>query len=782
MAGETVTLPETTVEGAAPAAPAETGPLFNPYAGGDFVAVRNRDGSFGAVQRQDLDAAVATGSKPASEVEWTRGRTGVLGDALAFGIGAGRGATFGASDAISIEGAKLIGGEKSAEEMRRALNLARQASPTATVTGDLVGSLAGMVAIPGSAGAGAARGASIGGRVLAAAPRLAAEGAIIGLGHQLSEDELGNHDLVAEQYISSAFKGAALGVIIGGALHGIGGAVGDRLGKYAGRSAEPAAGAAEAAEGGLLKRLGTKAADEAEVQAFKSTGAKLRDFQKLGATAEKQAEQAQRIGRKLLEEEIVTPLATQEKIAQRLVQKTKQVGEELGAMRATLDKATARPSMANIVQQFEERVLKPRLELPLGEAEAAKAAEYLGAMTTKGGESPTFATLFKFRKELDRLLDRGGEYARIPGGPAKVGAEALRDLRNIVEEEFTTAGERAAQELGGSFEGKYRLTKSLYADLITAQKIATKEAARANANQAISLTDVIAGGAGIASDGATGLLMGAANKVRRTFGNQIASHALDATARLMGIQRTTQSNTAAIEAGVKGFLSGARGGAVAPKEKVTAETARAVREAVRDPEAMVANIQERLGASGLSSAAPKVAQSIASTAMRAGSYLRDRTPKEPKPMGVSFIPQKPRPMSDSELAKYANAYEAVTDPMSVVEDLQRGQLDREKVTALKVVYPALYQQIRKEVIAQSIAMRPELSNQQQIALSILFDAPISAMMHPKVISSFQQTFAQGADPTQQAPGQASGQPAPTARGLGRLPPMASGFDKQEAPT
>lgn len=777
MADEVV-LPEVTVTGEAPTAPAPVAPgTFSPSAGWSAVS---DEGQVRLVKTTDLEQALASGSKPATEAEYFAAKGGAVGRLGSAAIGAARGATFGLSDLAAVEGSRLVGGDSEAEDTRRALNLARQANPTETLGGELVGSLAGMAILPGGGATGAVRGTSAfaraASRVGQAAPRLLLEGAGVGIAQQATEDLLGNHDRVAQQYVAAAFKGAALSLLIGGALNAGGGALMDRLGGYVGRAERAAA---EATEGGLLQRIGQKAADEAEMQAFKATGAKLRAFEQLGATAEAQSARAQRIGRRFLDDELLTPFTTQEKLAQRVKAKLAEVGGELGTMRKALDKAEARPAMSNIVRRFEDEILKPALELPLGEAEAQPAARFVADMVKKGGETPDFATLFKYRRALDLKLERGGEYARSALVPSKVGADSMRSLRAIIEDEFEAAAERAAAETGESFAAKYKLAKEAYSDYRTAQKILAKEIARGNANQAISLTDVISTVGGVAADGVTGLALGAANKIRRTFGNQIAAHALDQGARLAGIQRTVASVDESISKGVRGFLTG-EAKTLPARAAVTEETARAVREAVRDPDAMVQRIDAKLGDSGLNEAAPKVAQAVAATAMRAASYFRDRTPKEPPPSGLSFVPQPPRKMADSQLASFARAYEAVTDPMSIVEDLEAGRLDREKVTALKRVYPELYAQIRKEVIAQSLAIKPELTEQQQIQLSILFEAPISAMMQPKNIQAFQKTYAQGADPTQS--GQAGEQqPAQQVRGMSRVPNLASGFDQQEAP-
>lgn len=776
------TLPEVEVEGAAPPPlPQEPPPGFSFRIGGKSPVV-NPDGSVGLIDPKDEQAALEQGLRPATLAEFDRADQGTVGKVASAVIGAGRGVSFGLTDPLLIEGSRFIGGDREAEDTRQALNRAKNANPTESLGGEIAGSLAGMVLLPGSSGArGAvagesllARGAS---RFLAAAPRAALEGAGIAAGQQASEDALGGHEATAQKYVASIAGGAVFGGILGGALHAGGGLAADKARALYGRVT---ADLAEREGSPFMSWLRDKITAGAEDQAFKATGAKLKDFQKLGVTAEAQAEKAQRIGRRLLDEGIVTATASQATIAERLTAKVRQVGQELGALRSGLDKALERPSTETIANRIQAEVLAPLERLPGTQTEAAAVRNYALDFIEKAGERPSFETLHEFRRALgDKLNPK--LWAKIPGSAPPAAVE-LGKVHRILEEEFEQAGERAAKELGTDFGDKYRLAKAAYADLKTAQDIVTKEVARGGANRSISLTDTISGGAGLVAGGGLGGVAAAiGNKAVRTYGNQVAASVLDRASRLEMLQRASEHVNGQIASGVRGFLSGAGKGAGEKAPAVTAATVSAIREATRDPSALTARVGEMLGGKGLDEHAPKTAQAMASTVMRIAAYLRDKAPKDPTPTGVSFVAEKPRTPSATEIATFAEAVEAANNPMSVVDDLRRGRVSREKVEALKACYPLLYAQVQSEIASQGAELRPKLTQQQQIMMSVLFDVPVSAIMQPKNIRAFNQSFAQGADPNQS--GEAGGaQPMPGARGLNRKGSLASGFDQHEAPT
>lgn len=765
-----------TVEGsAAPPVPPPTAAPDGVQAftdpGSGLVAVTEKSGAVDFVRKEDAPKVFAEGARPATEGEYYAAKGGTLGTVASFGIGAGRGLSFGLSDPLEVGLAGAFGGEEGAEHMRRALRIAKEAHPGATFGGEVVGSLAPLLLGGGpAAGEGLAgsieRGAlglmgegaeqsalaRAAARFAGAAPSGFGYGALTGIGAQASEDAIQNHPFAASAYVTRGLEGGLIGALLGGALSAGGGAITDKLARYSGR--ENAQGAklleggpyrslAEAAEGEPARTpsLGERLQAEAAEQQFKGLHPRQREIQRLGATAEEQSERMQRIGKKLqaeAEEHGLSPFTSTEKWGKHLTERTNEIGADLGRMRARLDQAAERPSMQAIVDRFNAEVAGPAAELPMGEKQIANAANFLEDAVKKGGERPDFQTLYKYRRELDRLLDPK-KYAKLPGAALPEGAEALSSLRNIMEDELTTAGERASKELGETFADKYRLTKELYSDLVTAKQIAARAAASGDAHRAISLTDTIAAMAGLATGHPLGsIALGAGNKVLRTYGNQIAATALTKASRLLGVQHAASELDAALDNGARGFLTG-KGAGAATQKTMTSGQIRAIRDAVQDPTVVQSRVAAALG--NLPRTSPKLAAAVSSAMMRNAAFLRDTLPKEPAPIGPVFGPREPRPLSDSELRSATAKIEAVDNPESVVEHLKSGDLTLEHVEALKVGHPDVYQRMQQYIRDHGAELRPKLTVQQEVALSLLFDQPVNESMLPENVRAFQALFA-----------------------------------------
>jgi len=758
-------------------------------------------GEAATVPEGDLQQALDAGAKRARDPEQER-LGGVGGQAASAIVGAARGATFGLSDPLYIEGARALGGDKSAENVRRTINSLKDVNPNASIAGELGGAIIPMAfGAPPVEGAATAEGAvaRFGQRALAAAPRALAEGAGIGVGQELSEDALGNHDVTAQKLVASAAKGAIFGLLLGAGTHGLVGGAGDLLARGAPEAesavargfstygaAAPAA--SEALEAGITKTetsspfmtwLRGKMVDSAEEQAFKSTGAKIKDIQKLGATAEAQAERSQGIGRRLLDEGIVTGTSTQKQIAERLTAKVEEVGQELGTLRKGLDKAVARPSTEAIANRVQTEVLAPLERLPGTQTEANAVRQYMTDFMDKAGEAPSFETLHEFRRALDEKLNPK-LWNKVPGSAPPAAVE-LGKIRNIIEGEYEQAGERAAKELGGSFLGEYKLAKQSYADLRTAEKILTKEVARGSSHRTWSLTDTIAAGAGFVGAGPVGLAAALGNKAIRTFGNQAAADVLNRASRLKVMQRAVATSDEKFASAAKAFAGGkkalpaAKVAESAAESKVSAQTVRDIRDAVSNRDALRAKVSAAI--EPYTDTAPKVAQAMATTMMRAAAHLARVLPHEPEPMGLSFSPQAPRRLSDSDLAKAQRSIEGVNDLNAVTRGLASGRITREHVDALREVYPDLFEELKGQVRAEAIKLKPKMSTPQLVAMSVLFGEPMTAIMKPSNVRAMQATFTNGAaDPTQGPTAGANAPKRPMANAGGT---RVSGFDKIE---
>jgi hypothetical protein len=245
------------------------------------VAVIDPDGQRTYVRDEDLQAAQAEGSRIATRDDMWATAPGA--EYVAGAAGLTRGLSLGLSDPLLVAGAKALGGEETADDARAYLRGLKQ-HEGASVGGEIAGSLATLVAgLPPAASAEVTATSLLGRaaqRVAAQAPRMAAEGAAMGLGQQASEDALGDHEAVAENYVMAGLKGGAISVLLGGALVGGGGLVGDvakrGLGAAAGRVSalgqRLAGGVDDAAAKAGTKALGTGTAKDIEKLAERQFG------------------------------------------------------------------------------------------------------------------------------------------------------------------------------------------------------------------------------------------------------------------------------------------------------------------------------------------------------------------------------------------------------------------------------------------------------------------------------------------------------------------------------
>lgn len=755
----------------APAAPsAPKGTAFQSYTPG-LVAVTKPDGEVSQIRTEDAPAALSQGFRPATEGEYYGALHPTGAPIMASVAGGLRGLSYGTSDALATAGSDLLTGDPGGGDMRRTLNLLKQANPGISMGSEIAGAVAPAFfgAPEGLADAGAnASGAlaRFGARALAAAPHAAMEGAAIGIGNQFSEDTLANRPLAAEAYLSAGVKGGALGVLLGGAGAGAFGAAGDKLGQYFGRGGADAAetlgervGVAEekdvapVAEGFFSKRLN----QEGDISTFKgATGAKTADLKRLGIDVEDIEGREAELGQMLREQKLTGPLTSQAETGRRLTEKVNEIGKSFRPLYESLDAAETgvKPSMNSILQAFDEKVRAPRLDKIGGADDLKPANEFLQEMMNRDGEQPSFSKLWSRRQELDAKLAKN--YTRVPGMPNPPGEDDLRALKNIINQEIDTAASRADPALAE----RLRTSNQLYSDLKTVHKINTSNVVRdAMSNNKISLSDVVLASHG----GLPGIAAAGLNMVKRRFSDQLAGHVLNSASQMDVVQRAAAKLDDLLSNGTRRFVKGEKGAERAIKPVTSAEV-RAIREATRTPEIVQAKTAEHLGT--LPQTAPKLAQNISTTIARAAAWAQRSLPKEQPPVGPIFNQPKPRQLSDSQLVKARATLETIEDGSIVVDRLIQGRLTPEHVATLKYVHPETYAQIQQYLGTHATELKQKLTTQQEFQLGMLFGTPINEASLPENVRAFQATFSQG----NQAPSMKSVNPM---QGLG-APKMGRG--------
>lgn len=420
----------------------------------------------------------------------------------------------------------------------------QETNPGAFIGGNIVGGL-----VPAIATMGGSTAASAGG-LGATAARGAAAGAVYG---GLTNPGATEGEIDPFQ-VSDRIKGAAIGGAIGGAIPVIG------------------AGMSKAAKsvGGTLK-------DFAEDRAVKAAGAMKGDFDKLT-----QKGKVSELGRTLLDEEIVTPLARPKDIAARIQPKIResiddvsnyiQQADDVLGNRAGLtmedvsqDAFRAANNANQSTSAIKDRLVQEiKARYPgVPDDELAPAIGKIETWFAGRPENMTARELQDLKVGLNQFL-RDSDFYKDTPGMAKQGLLAVRrGAKEAIEEK----GDAAAQILGDT-TGKIKNANRRLGNLMELQDIAEDGISRGKSNRFISLTDTIAGasglGAGALAGGpaalATGLASAGANKLARTYGASLSATGSDAIAkRLVAMSprfaQMAQSNPAAFAAMVQGLQS-----------------------------------------------------------------------------------------------------------------------------------------------------------------------------------------------------------------------------------
>lgn len=133
------------------------------------------------------------------------------------------------------------------------------------------------------------------------------------------------------------------------------------------------------------------------------------------------------------------------------------------------------------------------------------------------------------------------------------------------------------------------------------------------------------------------------------------------------------------------------------------------------------------------------------------SFLASKLPIDPlaaRKINPELSKWKP---SDLELRKFERYLAAVDDPMSVLDDMNRGIIAPEGVETLKTVYPRIYQEIYDQMMGQLAELQEELPYKQRLQLSIMFGLPTDPSLNPSTLARLQSNFAPGQEQQMRKP-------------------------------
>jgi hypothetical protein len=316
------------------------------FQAGTRVPMRAANGQVGLVPAEKAQEAFASGAAIATPEDLHKAQIHADYDNFAGYLKSGAAeaanqALLGAGDALAVHAARTFGSDHAADQVKQTLSDLREENPVASGIGGVVGAVAPLVASGGESaiakilsaptralGAAGDVAEGLAGRLLPEAgeglvsrvaheaivqgARGGAEGAIINVGNELTEESLGDPELNGEKLLAALGHGALLGGAAGGLLAGTG-----ELGREVLGRARPAL---------------EQAAGE---QAFRALNPERR-FVKL---AEKIPGGAEGVGSELMRQGIIEAGDTIEDLAPKVAAARKAVGEKIGSILDEADNA-----------------------------------------------------------------------------------------------------------------------------------------------------------------------------------------------------------------------------------------------------------------------------------------------------------------------------------------------------------------------------------------------------------------------------------------------------------
>lgn len=736
--------------------------------GAEIKAVRP-DGTRVSLPAEQYQDAIASGYRiaaPEEVAQHEREREfGTLGQTIATGAeGVARGLTLGLSDQFAREAL----GREHAERMA-----ARQeVNPGAAAAGEIVGAVAPVLASGGTgalargiAGVGALpRGAaSLGSRAGALAERLAArqgtlgrittraitggteaavEGALYGVGQAISDNALRDTELSADKILAAASDGALFAGLLGAGAGGLSGAASrgfDRL-----RDA-------------TLRRLGEDSTQEAlqkfaERRAFKQVvGNYKRPFAEASAKGEGVLERA---GRKMLNE--AAPMRKLDEFIPWVEARTRRAADELKSVAKQLDDAGVRLKGESLLRRADEVIASYRGRGLDDFDKVAKRLEKKIAPLRKqltpddpsiAPRELTFSEFWKVRQDLDKTI-----FSRTSQGKGKtIQTDAMRELRDAFRAELDDMIERGQGPV--DLKGAWKRASEDYGDFALLQKHSKEYAENRQKNRSISLTDYLAGIGGTATSIATGNIGGVLAGGAAAIGNKLfreqGNHWLATMAnRLSRFETRFEVATQAL-AGLRKLepRKAIAPASVSLRERFN-ETKRQVQELQNPERATTVLAQVSNGFDDR----PDIAMALHERVLGDAQYLQAQMPPALTRAATSLTPtaEKVR-IPPSAMKRFMAKADALADPLSVLEELADGRVNRDAIEAIKARRPRLFEAMREQVMVYAAQRGESLPYQQRILLSLAFDFAGDHSMRPGVLARIQQSVAAPEEGAPEAP-------------------------------
>lgn len=605
----------------------------------------------------------------------------------------------------------------------------------------------------------------------------AVEGAAYGLGELISENALGNKKFNAESALSSLFSGAATGAALGGSF-GIGGALVKPIKEKAKQFISKQSNYVDS----FHNIAGTKPSESIKLQ--KIHGDKLEDIQKnIVSSLKDEGNFKVFTSAKKINEGYQNVIEKTEKELDNVYDLIGKNGIQLSAddvLKAQLSKIddiivkNTRNSKA-----MKELIKNSKDELGVANKKVSKDMRQLidnpelkddlitllnyrmdiqDSITRSKGMPLDAKMLRESRQNIDTKLK---SYYKSERDDISLKQEALMNMRNIFKDKIDDMAKQVPDvELSKSLQD---LNKR-YHDF----KIYEKQFAR-KAENSDAFLDIITQKDAMTT--AAGALIGVPDVVAAYVGvNKLLKSDIVSRAKLLSnIERSSKDMESKLSKSITSFFSKASKPAKSISTKILSSSPLSFSEdkKPKNEQEAFSNIQKNLtelrtNPNALThtvgrligpyqTSAPDTTAEMVQTFMRKMEYLEKVIPKPKYDNGlISKLNNKPSSLSTIELSKFRKIVNTLEDPTIVLDDLNRGTLNKDQVEALMYVYPETYNMVRSQVM-EHITENPDLSYSKKLNLGILLDLPTDRSITTNYIQQFQLSYANEQESQDSAP-------------------------------
>jgi hypothetical protein len=537
-------------------------------------------------------------------------------------------------------------------------------------------------------------GEGLAGRAVGLGAKGAVEGAIGGAGGQVSKAALEDVPLTSERLLSGAFEGAALGGLLTPAIGVLGHGVGRGLRAIRGnRTVQQAAGSMARKQ--ALHTVGIESRDELGDMLGKELLANMKAGDTAGTVLERvgAARTATREAVDAIQTKVDDALRARPDLHPDLRGAVAKADELLDPLR----KSSA-PGIRAQAGQIDDRLAGLR-EVASGDPVKVRLAD--GTPSVAPREPLTFAQLEELHESVKLPKATSAEHARL-----------FEKVERVIAEPFESTTKRVLGD--GAKEYTALKDKLGRLDRIIAEAPAPGASGLAGAMGGLEMGTLLSAMTGNLGGVVAGGAAGIAKKLVQDRGSSVMAVMANKVA-----QSTTRVDAAARVAAMVDL----------PRTlptPVTTNVARLFERYTKDLEQSDEEVADQLGrlTAGLDDYAPEMAHAVTQRALEDRAYLKSVAPVPTTNVNQTLTPKATKVTYSFDQKKaFVESAVALERPLSVFEDLARGEWPRQKIETIKERRPLLWDEMRTSVVRYTAQRDEELPYPRRMLLGVAFGFP-----------------------------------------------------------